>query len=162
MRPVFPARVSQRFANPGGYASWKDAHGAAGHHTGIDFGSAWPIPIDKRVVRAVLPGQVVFSIYNSTMGNWIGIYNKEHDLLVTYWHLSDRDVASGEWVQVYQPIGNVGTTGNSTAPHLHVQVNRGRTFNYHGHINPAEAFKLWTRRDARKRFKVQPRHPAAG
>lgn len=161
MRPVLPSRVSQPFADPGSYASSADSHGPAGHHTGTDFGSAWPIPIDKRLVRTVVPGQVVISGYNSTMGNWVGVYNHDHDLLVTYWHLSARYVSVGEWVQVYQAIGRVGNTGNSSAAHLHVQVNRGAYFSYSGHIDPRVAFKLYRRRDAKKIFKRFPKHPNA-
>lgn len=161
MRPVAPSRVSQKFANAGSYASLTDAHGRAGHHTGTDFGSAWPIPISGRRVRAVIPGQVVISEYNSTMGHWVGVYSHDHDLLVTYWHMSNRKVRLGEWVQVFQPIGNVGSTGNSTAPHLHVQVNHGREFDYRGHIDPHFAFRLFERREAREIFKKRPKHPNA-
>ena len=159
MWPVAPTRVSQPFADPGSYASRTDRHGRAGHHTGIDFGSAWPVPVDRRLVRSVLPGKVVISEYNSTMGNWVGVYNYEHDLLVTYWHLSERHVRVGQWVQPYRTLGRVGSTGNSSAPHLHVQVNRGEDFDYHGHINPDEAFKILTRKQAREIYKRNPVHP---
>lgn len=159
MRPVVPSRVSQPFADPGSYASRADHHGPAGHHTGVDFGSAWPIPINGRKVRAVLPGEVVISEFNSTMGHWVGVYNHEHDLLVTYWHLQGRRVSVGDWVQAFHFLGRVGSTGNSTAPHLHVQMNRGRSFNYHGHMHPGIAFKKVRRRDARRLFRRAPRHP---
>lgn len=161
MRPVFPSRVSQPFADPGSYASRTDKHGRAGHHTGTDFGSAWPIPIAGRLVRSVLPGEVVISEYNSTMGHWVGVYNHDRDLLVTYWHMTNRKVKVGDWVQVFQPVGNVGSTGNSTAAHLHVQVNHGPDFDYHGHIHPGVAFKVYTRKQAAAIYKKNPRHPNA-
>lgn len=161
MKPVSPSRVTNKFAAPGSYASRRDVHGAAGHHTGTDYGSAWPDPIDKQEVHAVLPGEVVISEYNSTMGNWVGVYNHKHDLLVTYWHLSKRNVAVGDWVQVYAVVGRVGSTGNSTAPHLHEQVNRGRTFDYHGHISPHHANKVYTLKEARSIFQKNPIHPNA-
>ena len=157
MWPVLPSRISQGFATPGSYASDADVHGRAGHHSGVDFGSLWPIPISGRLVRAVLPGVVVISDYNSTMGNWVGVYNEEHDLLVTYWHMSKRIVPLGAHVQAYQPIGRVGSTGNSTAAHLHVQVNRGRSFDYDGHIHPGIAFKLQSRKTARKAYRKPKR-----
>lgn len=159
MLPVLVSRVSQPFANPGEYASREDKHGHAGHHTGVDFGSAWPVPIEGRLVRAVVPGEVVISEENSTMGNWVGVYNHEEDVLVTYWHMSRRLVKLGDWVQVYQGIGRVGNTGNSTAAHLHVQANRGPLFDYHGHINPWPIFGLFGRMRARQINKSQPRHP---
>lgn len=162
MRPVYPARISQGFAAPGRYMSANDRHGLRGHHTGIDFGSAWPVPIAGRRVRAVLPGEVVISEFNDTMGNWVGVYNHKHNLLVTYWHLESRAGRKvGDWVQVFATLGRVGSTGNSTAAHLHVQVNHGPEFNYHGHIDPEIAFKVYTRREARKIFTRQPLHPNA-
>lgn len=153
MKPVRPSRVSQPFGDPGSYASRADRHGGAGHHTGIDYGSAWPIPINRRLVRAILPGEVVISGHNSWAGNWVGVYNHHRNVLVTYWHLSGRAVRVGEWVEVYQVLGRVGSTGNSTAPHLHMQVNHGREFNYHGHINPWPYLRVWKRRDARRRWR---------
>ena len=161
MRPVFPSRTSQRFAHPGSYASDPDAHGRAGHHTGVDYGSAWPIPINRRVVRTIIPGEVVISDFNSTMGNWVGVYNHELNLLVTYWHLSAKFVKVGEWVQVFQPVGRVGSTGNSTAPHLHMQVNHGRSFDYDGHIAPRHATKIFRRTKAWDLFRKRPKHPRA-
>lgn len=159
MWPVAPARISQRFANPGSYASDADRHGAAGHHTGVDFGSAWPIPIAGRRVRAVLSGEVVISEYNSTMGHWVGVYNHERGVLVTYWHLKRREVRVGDWVQAYHVLGRVGSTGNSTAAHLHVQVNVGPSFNYDGHIHPGKVFALLPRKAARRYFRKVPKHP---
>lgn len=162
MRPVLPSRITNPFGAPGSYASRTDAHGAAGHHTGIDYGSAWPIPIWARVVRSILPGEVVISGYNGTMGNWVGVYHHDTDTLVTYWHLKSRAVKVGQWVLAYQVLGRVGSTGNSTAPHLHLQVNNGRNFDYSGHDNPARALFAVKRRDAKRRFKeLNGRHPNA-
>jgi len=161
MLPVSVSRVSQPFADPGGYASRADKHGPAGHHTGLDFGARWPIPIAGRVVRSVTPGEVVISEHNPTMGHWVGVYNHEDDVLMTYWHLQKRSVALGEWVQVYAVLGRVGNTGNSTAAHLHVQANRGPSFDYHGHINPWPILNTYTGRQARRIFRSQRLHPRA-
>lgn len=161
MQPVRPSRVTQPFADPGSYASRSDHHGPAGHHTGIDIGAAWPIPIAGRRVRSVLPGRVVISEHDPIMGNWVGVYSHDENLLVTYWHMAERRVRVGDWIQAYDVVGRVGSTGNSTAPHLHVQVNRGMEFDYHAHIHPATAFKVLPRRAARKLFRRFPRHPQA-
>lgn len=157
-----PSRVSQKFAASGKYASRRDRHGARGHHTGIDYGSAWPVPIKGRRVRAITDGKVVISGYNETMGNWVGVYNFGLDLLVTYWHLSKRNVDRGDWVLAYHVIGFVGSTGNSTAPHLHMQVNAGRDFNYHGHLSPWRVLNHVTRSYARQRYEqLDGKHPKA-
>lgn len=140
MRPVYYSRITQKFGNPGRYASRADRHGPAGHHTGVDFGSQWPRPIDGLPVRSCTPGVVVISEFNSTMGNWVGVYYKADNVTYTYWHMRDRLVRVGQSVSKGTKIGHVGDTGNSTAPHLHVQANPGRGFDYHGHIYPARAF----------------------
>ncbi|HEU4326523.1 MAG TPA: peptidoglycan-binding protein [Roseiflexaceae bacterium] len=42
-----------------------------------------------------------------------------------YCHLNSRSVASGATVSTGQLIGYTGNTGNSTGPHLHIEVNYG-------------------------------------
>ncbi len=42
-----------------------------------------------------------------------------------YCHLNSRSVASGATVSTGQLIGYTGNTGNSTGPHLHLEVNSG-------------------------------------
>ena len=39
-----------------------------------------------------------------------------------YAHLSQIDVKAGDRVRTGQKIGEVGSTGNSTGPHLHIEV----------------------------------------
>lgn len=156
-RPLRFSRITNKFAAPGSYASRSDDHGPAGHHTGIDFGkSLSPYKeIDGKLVRSSTSGFVVISEYNSTMGNWVGVWNRKDDVLITYWHLSERYAKNGEFVQRGQALGRVGSTGNSTAPHLHVQANRGGRFDYHGHIDPSPWVrgKIWAGTHWRKRRK---------
>lgn len=156
MRPVRFCRISQPFAAPGSYASNGDEHGRAGHHTGIDFGSAWPVPIASRVVRSTTSGRVVISEYNATMGHWVGVYYRRDNVTITYWHMAGRFVRRGQWIEQGHVIGRVGSTGNSSAPHLHVQVNRGRGFDYDGHIHPAKwcTGDAWWRRFLTRRRAV--------
>lgn len=157
MRPVRYARVSQAFANPGSYASSSDSHGPAGHHTGIDFGKML-IPvlfeIEGQFVRSATPGTVVIAEYNSTMGNWVGVYYAADDVTITYWHMERRMKHVGDTVERGSILGVVGSTGNSTAPHLHVQANRGREFDYSGHIDPSPwctGYQWW--RDLKRKTK---------
>lgn len=149
MRPVFYARISQRFAAPGTYASKSDEHGRAGHHTGIDFGALWPVPIEGKPVRSATGGRVLWSEWNSTMGHWVGVYYPRDNVTISYWHMAGRFVRQGQIIDKGHMLGRVGSTGNSSAPHLHVQVNRGRGFNYAGHIHPAPwctgGLAWWTR-----------------
>ncbi len=156
MRPVLPSRISQPFADEGDYASRDDAHGPAGHHTGIDYGSLGPVPIFHKVVRSIMNGEVVFSEHDPEIfGNGVGVSNHKNDLLVTYWHMEERHVSAGDWVLAWHDLGLVGNTGNSFGAHLHLQVNHGRTFDYHGHLDPEIAFAISpTRVEAFQRFRA--------
>lgn len=151
MRPVRWSRVTNQFAAPGRYASQADAHGPAGHHTGVDFGKhRSPLKeISGLPVRSVTPGVVVISGSNNTMGNWVGVYYGRDNVTITYWHLASRHVVAGNTIAKGDVLGLVGSTGNSTAPHLHVQVNKGSGFDYRGHINPwpwVGGMRWWRRR----------------
>lgn len=154
-RPLRYCRITNPFAAPGDYASDRDSHGAAGHHTGIDFGKMlvpFLVEIEGRPIRSSTPGIVKISDYNDTMGNWVGVHYPLDNVLITYWHMKKRNVKVGEHVERGKVIGWVGSTGNSTAPHLHVQANHGLTFDYDKHIAPGRWVRgpLWARLPHRK------------
>lgn len=149
-RPLRYCRITNPFGAPGGYASDADRHGPAGHHTGIDFGRSLVPPLvtlEGRPIRSSTPGVVVISNYNDTMGNWVGVYYARDNVTITYWHMQRRNVHVGDTIARGKVIGWVGSTGNSTAPHLHVQANHGRGFDYDGHIAPGRWVRgrLWAR-----------------
>lgn len=157
MKPINYTRITNPFAAPGHYASSADRHGPAGHHTGTDFGSQYSPTYhaaEGQAVRAPRRGIVVISEYNSTMGNWVGVYMPDHHVTITFWHMSGRQVRVGDRVLKGAVLGKVGSTGNSTGPHLHVQANPGRGFWYSGHVDPARfvSGRTWKQiKAARKR-----------
>lgn len=85
-------------------------------HAGIDLGAPTGTP-----VLAAAKGQV-------TTSNWLGGYGLT--VIVShgsaqqtlYAHLSELLVQPGQWVEPGTVIGRVGSTGNSTGPHLHFEV----------------------------------------
>lgn len=85
-------------------------------HKGIDFGAATGTPI-----YAVDAGQVVFADKKGSYGNTV-IINHGGDKSTLYGHASQLYVSSGQWVQRGQMIAAVGSTGLSTGPHLHFEV----------------------------------------
>ncbi|MGF2168471.1 phage tail spike protein [Enterococcus casseliflavus] len=86
-------------------------------HNGIDLvnGNA------TTPIYASAAGEVVISgSYPDWYGNYVVI--KHSDGLYTgYAHLSQLNVSQGDTVNQGQKIGNMGTTGPSTGPHLHFQ-----------------------------------------
>ena len=82
-------------------------------HTGLDIDGDTGDP-----VRAANSGRVALSadlFYNGGavfIDHGLGLYTG-------YFHLSEREVFDGQWVEKGQVIGRVGATGRVTGPHLH-------------------------------------------
>jgi murein DD-endopeptidase MepM/ murein hydrolase activator NlpD len=85
-------------------------------HTGVDFPAASGTP-----VGAAGRGCVSFAGWDDGYGKLVVV---QHRLGMTSWyaHLSRISVRRGECVVAGSRIGRVGTTGNSTGPHLHFEL----------------------------------------
>ena len=88
-------------------------------HSGLDLALPTGSPI-----YAAKGGAVTWSGYKDSYGNLVII---DHgDGLETYYaHCSRLDVEAGQQVAAGQQIAAVGSTGNSTGPHLHFEVRVG-------------------------------------
>ena len=91
-------------------------------HSGIDI----PAPYGTEILAAY-DGQVAWSYYSSSAGNWVGI-DHGNGIYTVYMHMSKRLVSEGDWVKKGQVIGKVGTTGRSTGNHLHFGVRKNGTY----------------------------------
>lgn len=121
---VLPTRdyhLSARYGQPGGWSM--------GWHTGLDFAGDIGTPI-----HAARSGRVVEAQYNGAYGNVIQIKHKNGKYTL-YAHLNSFKVHKGQKVRMGQVIGALGTTGNSTGPHLHFEVKRSK--GYEAFINPS-------------------------
>ena len=87
-------------------------------HTGIDITSPRGTP-----VRAAMSGRVITVTRNNVYGNYI-VIGHHSGLRTMYAHLNTTRVRAGDYVETGQSIGDVGTTGISTGPHLHFGVFR--------------------------------------
>ena len=85
-------------------------------HAGTDLGAPTGTPI-----LAAAKGQV-------ESANWLGGYglaviiNHSSAQQSLYGHMSEIFVQPGQWVEPGTVIGRVGSTGNSTGPHLHFEI----------------------------------------
>lgn len=73
-------------------------------------------------VRASEAGVVTFAGWEGGYGNMVEI--RHRNTTTRYGHLSKIKVQAGEKVNRKEIIGNVGSTGLSTGPHLHFEVRR--------------------------------------
>ena len=95
--------------------------GAGRHHAGIDLPSRFGSP-----VMATAPGIVRIAGWAGGYGNLVEIEHA-NGVRTRYGHLSRLDVYPAERVDEGQVIGEVGSTGHSTGPHLHFEVRVGGT-----------------------------------
>lgn len=110
--PVVGYRLTGRFGDRS--SLWSSVH------TGLDFAAA-----SGTAIRSIADGRIVSTGYD-------GSYGKKTVLRLTdgtelwFCHQSHVGVQVGERVHVGQVIGAIGSTGNVTGPHLHLEV-RPRT-----------------------------------
>jgi murein DD-endopeptidase MepM/ murein hydrolase activator NlpD len=92
-------------------------------HAGVDF----PAPLGTPVLAAG-DGRVAQAGRNGGYGNWVKIVHSKV-LATGYAHLSRiaRGIRPGARVHQSQVIGFVGSTGLSTGPHLHFELQRNGT-----------------------------------
>lgn len=86
-------------------------------HYGVDIAG---MPTGSTIM-SVYDGMVVYSAYHSSYGNFI-IIDHQNGYVTYYAHLSVSEVKAGDTVVKGQRIGGMGTTGNSTGVHLHLEV----------------------------------------
>ncbi|WP_319122743.1 M23 family metallopeptidase [Streptomyces europaeiscabiei] len=91
----------------------KGPHWSLGYHTGADYAA----PEGKPCV-AVRSGSIVRSGHDGSFGRFLVLRTGGFDFW--YCHLSEQTVNGGS-VRAGQKIGEVGSTGNTTGPHLHFE-----------------------------------------
>lgn len=85
-------------------------------HTGLDIATASGTPI-----AAAASGTVTFSGYKGSYGNLI-VITHDNGVQTYYGHCSKLYVSAGTTVTQGKTIAAVGSTGNSTGPHLHLEI----------------------------------------
>lgn len=85
-------------------------------HTGIDIGAAHGTD-----VLAAADGTVIIAGWNNAYGNYV-VINHGGGLTTLYGHNSKLTVSKGQKVTRGQIIAKVGSTGYSTGPHIHFEV----------------------------------------
>lgn len=100
-------------------------------HTGIDFAAP-----SGTAIHAVGAGVVTFAGRKGAYGNTVEITHG-NGYRTRYAHAKELKVSKGEVVKKGQTIANVGSTGRSTGPHLHLEVFRNGMA-----VNPARHIAL--------------------
>ncbi|MDR0878095.1 MAG: M23 family metallopeptidase [Treponema sp.] len=98
--------------------------GARQFHSGLDLAAPTGTP-----VRAAMSGRVSTAGWSDTFGNYV-VITHHSGYRTLYGHMNVIRVRSGAYVGTGERIGDVGSTGLSTGPHLHFTVYKnGATVN---------------------------------
>lgn len=92
---------------------------SCGYHVGVDFAAPTGTP-----VMACLDGTVLEAKEGVTWGGSYGkavVIDHGDGVRAVYAHLSEIDVKAKQKVKQGDVIGKVGSTGNSSGPHLHLE-----------------------------------------
>ena len=98
-------------------------------HTGLDLATSSGTPI-----KAAASGTVTFAGYKGSYGNLM-VITHENGVQTYYGHCSQLYLSAGSTVSQGQSIGTVGSTGNSTGPHLHFEIRvNGTAYNPENYV----------------------------
>ncbi len=100
--------ISSRFGSRGGSRSTV--------HTGLDISTS-----SGTGIRPVAAGTVVYAGYKGSYGNLL-IIDHGNGVQSYYAHCSALYVSTGQQVGADTTVAAVGSTGNSTGPHLHLEI----------------------------------------
>lgn len=118
MKPVKGGRITSQFG-----LRARPLPGGSTDHQGIDIGVAYNTP-----VYAAANGTVLSAKVNGGYGNFVSINHGRDSagnmLESWYGHLNKWLVSPGQKVVKGQQIALVGSTGISSGPHLHFQINK--------------------------------------
>jgi murein DD-endopeptidase MepM/ murein hydrolase activator NlpD len=129
MGVYFKYPISGRLTSPFGWRN-DPIDGIRKHHAAIDLAAP-----TGTTVKAAMDGKVSEVGYSRIYGNFIVLsHGKEYKTL--YAHLSRTSVVQGASVSVGGKIGEVGSTGYSTGPHLHFAIYKNKV-----PVNPLEILK---------------------
>ncbi len=112
------------------YGEREETEVVSANHQGIDIGANEGTPI-----YAAMEGKVTVASEEGEYGKHIDITNG--DVLTRYAHCSKLLVKEGQQVKQGDKIAEVGSTGNSTGPHLHFEIRRDNRI-----VNPDEIIKF--------------------
>lgn len=119
-------------------------------HDGVDIAARKNTPI-----RAASAGTVITSVCNSSTGNcnvdgspavggcgWYVEIRHRGRIVTRYCHMVRRPlVKAGARVKAGQIIGYVGSSGNSSGPHLHFEIHKGDWADSSNAVNPVPFLK---------------------
>jgi murein DD-endopeptidase MepM/ murein hydrolase activator NlpD len=115
IRLIFPLAIPAPISSLFGWRT-HPITGEQRFHSGTDLAAPLGTP-----VLAAYAGRVAIADFLGGYGLAVALEHNKATQQTLYAHLSEIFVKPGEWVKQGEAIGRVGSTGNSTGPHLHFE-----------------------------------------
>ena len=96
------------------------SRGFSSGHRALDIANG-PVTVRGKPAIAADGGKVIYAGWYGGYGNMVKIQHS-NGLITLYAHLQSIRVVKGQDVTQGQTVGLIGSTGNSTGPHLHFEV----------------------------------------
>lgn len=113
VNPVPGKKITSAYRIPG-------KHWSCGYHTGVDYAAPTGTPVVAAKFGKVLEAKDGVS-FGPSYGLAV-IIDHGQGVRAVYGHLSKINVKAGDKVGAGDKIGEIGSTGNSTGPHLHFEA----------------------------------------
>lgn len=126
IKPLEKYQISSGFG-----ARESEYQNVSGYHTGIDLAAD-----TGSSIKASMEGIVELVSNEGDYGKHIKI--RSNNVTTLYAHCSKILVKEGQIVAQGQPIAEVGSTGNSTGPHLHFEIRVDSRF-----VDPSRIIEFW-------------------
>ena len=110
-KPVVSGKISSEFGE-----RVHPISGELGMHKGIDFALEKSSPI-----FAIYDGKIIEADFDEWNGNYIKIKH-DNNIISVYCHCEKLLVKKGDVIRGGEKIATVGSTGQSTGPHLHFEL----------------------------------------
>lgn len=112
------------------------SRGMSGFHRGVDINA----PVGEPIF-ACQKGTVIAAGWHYSYGYHV-VIDHGNGMVTLYAHCSSLAVTQGQQVELGQYIGAVGSTGNSSGPHLHLEFQlNGRLVNPKDYITPPAGYR---------------------
>lgn len=109
-------------------------------HYALDIANG-PVTVRNKAACAADGGTVVYAGWNGAYGYYVKIQHA-NGLATAYAHLNSIKVVKGQTVSRNQTIGLIGSTGQSSGPHLHFEVlKNGVRVNPLNYVTPGRIYR---------------------
>jgi len=105
-------------------------------HRGIDLATP-----QGTKIKAAREGKVTRAEFHPSWGNYVTIQHSD-GLTTLYAHCDKISVEAGQLVEQGEKIASVGSTGHSTGPHLHFELNRSQNLEEKQLLDPLVVLKI--------------------